>query len=157
MSVVSALRVTLIFLLAVLVATILATVVQTQVNLYDLEQIGTDISTADRLGTTGKDLINFFPLMCLLVTLSFIFALPAAELVGRILKPWRTVVYLLAGAVGIWVAFQAVNAYVPPPVFIAATRQSPGTLAMMAGVAIGSGLFALLTRPKARRGLRVLG
>lgn len=153
----SIVRIVLVFLLAVLVAVILGTVVQTQVNLADLIAIDTPISSEDRLQTTFHDLVNFTPLMTVLVGVSFLFAFPVAELVSRVFKPMRAIVFFLAGAVGIWVAFQAVDWYVPPPVFVAATREWPGTLAIMAAVGIGGALFGVITRPKARRGLRVLG
>lgn len=157
MSVLSVVRIILVFLLAVLIAVVLGTIVQTQINLADLQAIDTPISFEERLRTTGRDLLSFTPLMTILVGASFLCALPVAELVSRILKPMRVLVYFLAGAVGIWVAFQAVDWYAPPPVFIAATRDWPGTLAIMAAVGIGSALFGLITRPKTRRGLRVLG
>lgn len=157
MSLISVMRVLLFFVLAVVVAVILATLVQTQFNLYELQKLGMEILPADRIDSSLKDLVNFSPLMAVLVAATFIFALPVAEGVARILKPWRLVVYFLAGAVGLWVAFQAVNWYAPPPVFIAANRELPGTLSMMAAVGIGSGLFGRLVRPRSRRGLRVLG
>lgn len=157
MSLISVMRVLLFFVLAVVVAVILATLVQTQFNLYELQKLGMQILPADRIDSSLKDLVNFSPLMAILVAVTFFFALPVAEGVARILKPWRLVVYFLAGAVGLWVAFQAVNWYAPPPVFIAANRELPGTLSMMAAVGIGSGLFGRLVRPRSRRGLRVLG
>lgn len=157
MSLISVLRVILFFILAVVVAVVLATLVQTQFNLYELQKLGTQILPADRIDSTLKDLVNFTPLMAVIVLATFVCALPVAEGVARILKPWRLVVYFLAGAAGLWVAFQAVNWYAPPPVFIAANRELPGTLSMMAAVGVGSALFGRLVRPRARRGLRVLG
>lgn len=157
MSLISVLRVILFFILAVVVAVVLATLAQTQFNLLELQKIGVEILPAERIDSTIKDLLGFSPLMAALVVATFIVALPVAEGVARILKPWRLVVYFLAGAVGIWVAFQVVDWYAPPPVFIAATRELPGTLSMMAAVGVGSGLFGRLVRPRARRGLRVLG
>lgn len=157
MSAASAVRVILIYLLAVLVAMVLATIVQTQINLNDLQSIGVPISTEDRLRATGLDLVNFLPLMALLTAATFLFALPVAELIGRVLKPLRPLVYFCAGAVGIWVAFRITDMIAPPPTFIAATRDVPGLLLLMAMVGLGSLLFAVLTRPKTKRGLRVLG
>lgn len=145
-----AVNILLVFVLAVVVATVLATLVQSQVNLHALRQIGVPISAGDRLEVSGKDLIGFTPLMALLVTVSFIFALPAAELVGRVVARWRAAIYFLAGAVGIWVAFRVTDMIAPPPVYIAATREWGGTLAMMAAVALGSALFAILTRRHSR-------
>lgn len=157
MSVLSFIRIILVFLLAVLIAVVLGTIVQTQVNLADLSAMGVPVPLDVRLQTTAKDLLGFTPLMTILVGASFLIALPAAELVSRVLKPMRVLVYFLAGAVGIWVAFQAVDWYAPPPVFVAASRDWPGLLAVMAAVGVGSAVFGLITRPKARRGLRVLG
>ncbi len=157
MSLPSVVRVILIYLLAVLVGTVLATIVQTQINVSDLQRTDIDLTGGERLAMTGKDLISFSPLMALLTAVTYLFAFPVAEFVGRILRPWRVVVYFLAGAVGIWVAFQVTDMIAPPPTFIAATRELPGTLAMMAMTGIGAALFALLTRPKTKRGLRVLG
>jgi urea transporter len=157
MSLASVVRVILIYLLAVLVGTVLATIVQTQINVSDLQRTGIELSGSERMAMTGKDLLSFTPLMTLLTAVTYLFAFPVAELIGRILKPWRAVVYFLAGAVGIWVAFRITDMAAPPPTFIAATREIPGTLAMMAMAGLGAVLFALLTRPKARRGLRVLG
>ena len=84
-------------------------------------------------------------------------ALPLAEALGRIFKPWRWLLYFLAGFVGIWAACELANYVLPMPTFIAATRETPGLLSLMAAVGLGSALFGRLTKPKARRGLRVLG
>lgn len=150
MSPVAVARVLFFYVLAVIVATVLATLVQTQVNLQDLEQLDVTISSEDRIAATLSDLRNFTPLMGLLVAVSFALALPAAEAVARLLGTLRPAVYMLAGAVGIWVAFRITDAVAPPPTFIAATREWPGTLAMMAAVALGSGAFSLWTRGRSR-------
>lgn len=142
------LRIFVTYLLAVIVATVLATIAQTQINLNDLQRLDVTISSADRLQSTLRDLFGFTPLMGLLVAVTFMLALPVAEILGRLFKPLRTVLYAMAGATGIWVAFRVTDGLVPPPTLIAATRGLPGSLLLMATVAIGSTLFALLTRPE---------
>ncbi|SDT87761.1 hypothetical protein [Halopseudomonas salegens] len=153
----SLLRVLLFFLFAVIVATVLGTLVQTQLNLAALQMIGVEVGLADRLTTTWRDLLGFTPIFVALVAASLLCALPVAELLGRVFKPWRGVIYALAGAVGIKVAFDVADYLLPMPTFIAATRGLGGLLLMMVAVGVGSWLFGRLTRPVKKRGLRVLG
>lgn len=154
---ITVLRVLLFFIVSVLLATLLGTLMQSQLNLFELQQLGTPISFEQRLLTSLRDLAGFTPIFALMVAVSFIFALPVAAGLARIFKPWRGLLFSLAGGVGIWVAFRVADYLLPMPTFIAATRETPGLLLMMAAVAVGSWLFGRLTRPPARRGLRVLG
>lgn len=153
----SVLRVLVFFLLAVVVATVLGTLVQTQLNLAALQVIGVEISLTDRLTTSWRDLLGFTPVFVILVAAALFCALPVAALLGRVFKPWRGVIFALAGAVGIKVAFDVVDYIAPMPTFIAATRGLGGLLLMMLAVGVGSWLFGRLTRPVKKRGLRVLG
>lgn len=155
--VITFLRVFLYFLFSVLIATVLGTLMQSQLNLFELQQLGTAISAEQRLATSLRDLAGFTPIFALMVTASFIFALPVAAGMARIFKPWRGLLFTLAGGVGIWVAFRLADYLLPMPTFIAATRETTGLLLMMAAVAVGSWLFGRLTRPVIKRGLRVLG
>ncbi|MFT6429501.1 MAG: hypothetical protein ACJAXR_000648 [Halopseudomonas sp.] len=151
------LRVIFFYLVCVLLATILGTVAQTQLNLWELQQLGVPIPGAERLATTLGDLSGFTPFFSVMVAAAFLLALPAAHGFGMVFKPWRWLLFFLAGAVGIWVSFLVANYVLPMPTFIAATRHTPGLLIVMAAVGIGSLLFGRFTRPPARRGLRVLG
>lgn len=157
MNLLTILRVICIYVLAVVVATILGTLVQTQFNLAALSLIGTEVSLQTRLSTSFKDLLGFAPLFAAIVAVTLLLAMPAAHLLGRIFRPWRGVLFFIAGAVGIKVAFDIIDHFAPMPTFIAATRGIGGLAAMMIAVGIGSAVFARLTRPKAKRGLRVLG
>ncbi|PAU88269.1 hypothetical protein CK507_06860 [Pseudomonas sp. WN033] len=157
MTLLSILRVILFYLLAVVVASVLGTLVQTQFNLAALRLIGTDIPVGVWLSTTLADLRGFAPIFALMVAVTLLLALPVAAGLGRIFKPWRGVLFFLAGAVGIKVAFDIADHLLPMPTFIAATRGLAGLLAMMLAVGIGSALFGRLTRPVNKRGLRVLG
>lgn len=157
MSFIAVLRIFVFYLLAVLVATILGCLVQTQINLAALQQLDVPISWSDRLTSSWQDLLNFTRIFGIMVAAALLPALPVAAVLSRIFRPWRWLLFALAGALGIWAAFIAANLYLPMPTFIAATRETYGLLAMMAAVAVGSWLFGYLTRPKSKRGLRVLG
>lgn len=154
---ITVLRVLFFFVISVLVATVLGTLAQTQLNLYELQQLGTPISVEQRAVTSLRDLTGFTPIFGLMVAVTFVFALPVAAGLGRIFKPWRGLLFALAGGVGIWVAFRTADYFLPMPTFIAATRETLGLLLMMVAVAVGSWLFGRMTRPPVKRGLRVLG
>lgn len=151
------LRVIFFYLVCVLLATAFGTIAQTQLNMWELQQLGVQIPWSERLAVTLRDLGGFTPFFAVMVAATFIVALPVAQGLGKIFKPWRWLLFFLAGAVGIWVAFLVANYVLPMPTFIAATRETPGLLIVMASVGIGSWLFGRLTRPPAKRGLRVLG
>ena len=157
MKLVSVLRILFFYLLSVVLATVLGSLVQTQFNLFFLQQMAVSVDVPTRLATSWHDLLYFTPVFGAMVAATFVLALPVAEALGRIFKPWRGLLYLLAGGGGIWVAFTLANYLLPMPTFIAATRVTAGVLCMMLAVGIGSWLFGRLTKPKARRGLRVLG
>jgi hypothetical protein len=151
------LRVIFFYVIGVLLATVLGSIAQTQINLWELQQLAVSFPWAERLAVTLDDLAGFTPFFGVMVAASFLVALPVAQGLGKIFKPWRWLLFFLAGAVGIWVACLVANYVLPMPTFIAATRGTPGLLILMASVGIGSWLFGRLTRPPAKRGLRVLG
>lgn len=157
MKLASILRILFFYLLSVVLATVLGTLVQTQFNLLFLQEMNVPVELSTRFETSWHDLLHFAPLFAIMVAATLLLALPVAEGLGRIFKPWRGLLYLLAGAAGIWVAFTLVNYLAPMPTLIAATRVTAGLLCMMLAVGVGSWLFGRLTKPKARRGLRVLG
>ncbi|MAB26020.1 hypothetical protein ACS8E9_00345 [Pseudomonas neustonica] len=157
MKLASVLRILFCYLLSVALGTVLGSLVQTQFNLFFLQEMGVPVELPTRLATSWHDLLHFTPLFSVMVAATLLLALPVAEGLGRIFKPWRGLLYLLAGGGGIWVAFTLANYLLPMPTFIAATRGTAGLLCMMLAVGIASWLFGRLTKPKARRGLRVLG
>ena len=151
------LRVIFFYVLCLVLATLLGTVAQTQINMWELQQLGVPLSWAERFAVTLSDLGSFTPFFGAMVAVSFVVALPVAHGLGKIFKPWRWLLFFLAGAVGIWVACLIANYVLPMPTFIAATRGATGLLIVMAAVGVGSWLFGRLTRPPVRRGLKVLG
>lgn len=157
MSLVATLRVIAFYLLAVLVAAFLGCLVQTQIHLAALQQLEVPASATARLADTWPDLLSFAQLFLIMVAATLAVALPVAEGLSRVFRPWRWLLFALAGAGGIWLAFKVVGQFLPTYSFPAATLEMPGLLAIMASVGVGSWLFGRLTRPRGKRGLRVLG
>lgn len=154
MSLIAILRVIAVYLLAVLVATILGGLVQAQVELATLAEA--PVTFSERLAATWQVLPGLLPTFIAMLAAALVVALPIAEALSRIFRPWRWLLFALAGAGGIWAAFKLVGSFLPEPAFTAPS-QTWQWVAMLVAVAIGSWLFGHLTRPKARRGLRVLG
>ena len=154
MLLIAILRVIAIYVLAVLVATILGGLVQAQVELATLAEA--PVTFSERLAATWQVLPGLLPTLVAMLAAALVITLPVAEGLSRIFRPWRWLLFGLAGAGGIWAAFKLVGAFLPT-VVITAPSQTWQWLAMLVGVAIGSWLFGHLTRPKGRRGLRVLG
>lgn len=155
MSLIAVLRVIAFYLLAVLVATILGGLVQAQLNLLALAEPPTDL--AGRLAASWQLLPGLLPVVAAMVAVALLITLPIAEALSRIFRPWRWLLFALAGAGGIWAAFKVAALYPALPASITLPAGNWQWIAMLLAVAIGSWLFGLLTRPKARRGLRVLG
>ncbi|UYG03130.1 hypothetical protein OCT51_18345 [Halomonas sp. LR3S48] len=129
------------YVAAVLDATLLGSIVQTQFNLAAL---GAEISFSTRLATTGHDLLGFTPLYGSLVAIMMLGAMPVATLVTRWLGFGAWSIHALAAALGLWGMLSIVDALVPMPTLIAATRSLEGTLAMMTTAALGGWGYAIL-------------
>ena len=144
-----ALRTLIYFILAVLCGSLAGSVIQSQFNLAAISGLGAEIPLPVWFATTLEDIVGFAPLYAGMMAVSLLLGLLAAALCLRWLTPaqratWQVPVYALAGALGIFVAFQAANAAAPMPTLIAATRCVPGTLAMMLSGALGGWIFARL-------------
>jgi hypothetical protein len=139
-------RRTLAFIAAVFAATLWGSVAQTQSNLADLIALGADIPPALRMQTTLLDVLGFGPLYAAVVAATFLVAFAlAARLPGA-----RAMWFALAGFVGLIAAIRLIDAMVPPPVLIAATRGTPGLITMTLGGALGGFVYARLTRSLAQ-------
>ena len=154
MSLTAILRIIAFYILAVLVATILGALAQAQINLAALAEPPTLL--AERLSAGMTALPGLLPSFAAMVAATLLIFLPIAEVLARIFRPWRWLLFALAGAGGIWVAYKVVDTTLVLPEI---TAPSAGWqwAAVCVSVAIGSWLFGHLTRPRAKRGLRVLG
>lgn len=154
MSPVAILRIVIFYLLAVLLATVLGGLAQAQIELAALAEAPATLS--ERLVATWRLLPGLLPTLAMMLAASFIITLPIAEALARIFRPWRWLLFGLAGAGGIWAAYRVVDGFLPQ---LAVTLPDQGWqwAGVLIAVAIGSWLFGHLSRPRARRGLRVLG
>ncbi|MCD1648236.1 PQQ-dependent sugar dehydrogenase [Marinobacter adhaerens] len=134
------------FTIALLVGVILGTVVQTQFNLLALQEIGVQIGVEARISATLHDLGSFAPVYGILFGVSFLVSQLAAAGFSRLMGPgWRSPLCALAGGAGLWVALETVNAMLPMPTLIAATRSPGGLIAMLLSGVFAGWLFARLT------------
>lgn len=140
-----ALKLILAFLAAVAVATLLGSVFQTQLNLIALSDISPPVGFSMRLNTTLHDIINFAPLYLVIVSCALLVAFVIAELIARKFPDQRSWLLVLAAVVGLWITFNLINALVPMPTFIAATRTLGGTALMLLAAAIGAAIYAFIT------------
>jgi MFS family permease len=140
------------FLGAVLVSTALGSILQTQINLAELQALGAPVPMDVRVRTTGQDLLGFTPAYAGLVTGSFLVSLPAAVWVATRLglrRPWPPTgwaLHAVAAALGLAVAFQIADAVAPMPTLIAATRSVAGTACMLLSAVAGGLCFAFWPR-----------
>ncbi len=132
-------------LLALVLAAAWGSVVQTQWNLQALVGLGLEIPWADRLRTTGQDLIGFGPVYAGILAAGWLPALAVAALLARWWPAGRPLLLALAAGAGMVAAVRTIDAVAPMPVFIDATRHLPGLLAMAIGAVTAGWLYARLT------------
>jgi aldose sugar dehydrogenase len=141
------------FLIALVVGLFLGTLVQTQVNLLALRQLGANLSLQNNLATVLHDMWGFLPLYLLIFGCAFavsqLVALLFTHLTGASLRMlWCT----LGAATGLWATFKLVDMMVPMPILVAATRSVFGMACMLITAALAGALFArLVTRQNRSR------
>ncbi|MDH4396657.1 MAG: PQQ-dependent sugar dehydrogenase [Limnobacter sp.] len=138
------------FFSTVVFGVILGSLIQTQLNLSALGQLGVPISLNERLQTSLHDLTNFAPVYFILFGLSFLISQSVAVRVAAKLQNGsdssRKLWCSLGAAVGLWATFKLVDSLVPMPTLIAATRDFTGQLLMLVPAALSGYLFASLSR-----------
>ncbi|WP_313455880.1 PQQ-dependent sugar dehydrogenase [Stenotrophomonas sp.] len=132
-------------LIAALATATVASVLQTQINLYSITQLGVPVSAMERAAVTGEDLARFGPVM-------FGFALAGGVLASglqpglRRLRIGALPCALVAGALGLGIVLVLLRSVIPMPA-IAATRAIPGLMLMsLCGLAGGYVSYALSSR-----------
>lgn len=133
-------------IVALVISTLLGSIIQTQINLAALNNIGPQINISQRLNSTLHDLIYFAPLLAVVMAATLVIAIPIAHFVSTSQKRQFTAWCIVAGGVGLYVAFHLINTLTPPPTLIAATRGSLGTLLMILSGCLAGYLYARLTR-----------
>lgn len=139
------------FLLSLAAGVILGSVVQTQISLLALQQLGVAIGIGPRLSATVYDLLHFAPLYAILFGVSFSVSQAAAAGIGRLTGPqMRRPLFAVAAAAGLWIAFLTANTLAPMPTLIAATRSAAGLVAMLLTTAMAGWLFARLSAKRSQ-------
>jgi len=136
------------WLAAVLTASVLGAVVQTQFNLAALTQLGATISLPMRLLTTAEDAIFFGSTYALLVALALLLAFACASLLARRLPQRAMLLFVLAGAVGIFVLLSALNLALPMTPIAATRNLAAIPLMALGGAAAGWVYWRLSWRPR---------
>jgi hypothetical protein len=139
------------FLLAVFVALVWATIVQVQLNFALLEDLGHRVPFSLRLQTIGIDLLRFGGFFSVIVIPTLLVAFVVAGLLARSLPDWRTLLFIVAGGVGLLVAIPLVQWASPLALLILPTRHISGLSLIAAGGLFSGLLFAWMTREHARR------
>lgn len=128
------------FLIALLCGVGLGSVIQTQFNLAQLQALGMDIPGTVRLHTTLHDLAFFAPVYAIELGLSLVVSLGLAHRLA-LRFGHRTLWSTLGAAVGLLLTIRVVDACVPMPTLIAATRGTVGWLCMALPAALSAALF----------------
>ena len=138
-------NVVLSFCAAVLIAGLLGSILQTQINLAYLRDIGPPVSFTLRLSSTWHDLVHFAPIYIALIFATFLIAFPMSEFVAKIFPGHRMFWLVIGAATGLWLCFQLINHVAPMPTFIAATRGVGGTLLLLLAAAVSALIYTLMT------------
>lgn len=149
-------RIVIAFVLSVLAAAITASLIQTQFNLAALQALSVDIDMATRMETVLYDVLHFSPTIAIFLSVSLLFALPVAAWLGRRRSEPRRW-FVLAGMVGLMVAFLVIDTLAPVPTLIAANRTPLGFLLMSACGGLAGWLFHRLWHPQASELAEQLG
>ncbi|MFG6666999.1 PQQ-dependent sugar dehydrogenase [Halomonas sp. HNIBRBA4712] len=134
------------FAIALLVGIVLGSIVQTQINLAALTDMGVEISTFRRVMTTLWDLVTFSPIYALLFSVGFIVSQAGGLLVSRLTLAgrYRLLLCPLLAVAALFLTVHLVNHFAPMPTLVAATRTTLGFFAMLLSAAVAGLVLALL-------------
>ncbi|WP_376695379.1 hypothetical protein [Wenzhouxiangella sp. EGI_FJ10305] len=135
-----ALRWFLAWLAAVLVTAALGSIVQTQINLARIAELGVSVSLSERLETTLADLFGFAPLWAIIVAAGLLVALLVADGISRRWPFSTTGLHVLAGFLAPVVALLVMDAMLPVTA-IAAARTWSGVFLIGLPGAVGGWIY----------------
>ena len=136
------------FLTALLIGVVSGSLVETQINLLALQNLGVAIDLQTRVASSLHDLGNFSPAYTVIFGGSFVASQAVASLFTRFTAAaWRIFWCTFGAALGLWVTFKVVDMFAPMPILIASTRTAGGMLSMLAAAAVAGLVFARLSKP----------
>lgn len=133
--------------IAVLVTLCLAVIFQTQNVIANLNDLGGNIGFGDRLSMTFYDLQHLGSLYGIFIALALLIAFLAGALVFKFAKFGRPVIYIMAGAIAIFVMLFAMKAQFFDIHIIAGAKDGFGIVLQMLAGAIGGFIFSKISRP----------
>ena len=140
-------KLVLAFILAVLTAYMAAVLAYTQLNLANVVEMGIPVSLMDRVGAAGHDLLGMTGLYLPIIAVALLLAFGFTAVVLRWVPHLRTLGYMLAGFVGIFVVDFALGALLTGGTHpLAVTRTTVGLLSQCVAGALGGYVFAVMLR-----------
>ena len=137
-----------IFLLAVIVGYLLASFIATQSVISSLAGMGVEVGFSDRMGMTMKDVAGMASLFLPMIAFAYLAAFLIAAMICRWWAPWRTPIYIVAGAAAVITIHLTLNlAFNITPIAVA--RTTGGLLLQGLAGAVGGYLYIRLTPKRA--------
>jgi hypothetical protein len=141
------LKIVLAYILAVVTAYVAAVLAYTQLNLANVVEMGLPVDMMDRVGAAGHDLIGMAGLYLPIIAVALLLAFGFTAIVLRWVPQLRTLGYMLAGFVAIFVVDYALGALLTGGTHpLAVTRTTIGLLSQCIAGAVGGYVFVLLSR-----------
>ncbi len=139
-------KLVLAYILAVVTAYVAAVLAYTQLNLANVVEMGLPVSLMDRVGAAGHDLIGMASLYLPIIAVALLLAFGFTAVVLRWVPQLRTLGYMLAGFVGIFVVDYALGALLTGGTHpLAVTRTTIGLLSQCLAGALGGYVFVLMS------------
>ena len=140
-------KLVLAYILAVVTAYVAAVLAYTQLNLANVVEMGLPVNLMDRIGAAAHDLIGMASLYLPIIAVALLLAFGFTAIVLRWVPQLRTLGYMLAGFVGIFVVDYALGALLTGGTHpLAVTRTTVGLLSQCVAGALGGYVFVLLLR-----------
>ncbi|MFC3693606.1 hypothetical protein [Chenggangzhangella methanolivorans] len=141
-------RVAIAFLAAVAATAVLGSVLQTQINIAAIESIGPAVPLGLRAATTAEDMLGFGPVMAAIAGAAMAPAFLVAGVFVWLADRSPTILFSLAGVLGLFAAFGLMGHFTPMPTLVGAVRGPFGLAAMCATGLVGGLVFSrLATKP----------
>jgi len=135
-------------LISAVVTTIIATFLQTQRVIGNLSDIGVSVSLWKRLGMSFYDITHLGTIYIIFITLALLGAFLTSGIVFHFVKFGRSLIYVIAGAIAIFVMLMLMKRAFFDVHLIAGARDGAGIMWQMLAGAIGGFTFARLTRSR---------
>ncbi|HDS0927459.1 TPA: PQQ-dependent sugar dehydrogenase [Pseudomonas putida] len=148
------------FLAAAVVTGALASIVQTQIVLGQLLDLGVPVTASVRAWATLQDLARFGPVMVGIVCAALLPAVLVGHLLVRVVpEAWRVAIFAIVSVAGLWAMLWLMRSVIPMPAIPGSREQLGQTL--MSLTAIFAGLLyarlSRLTQPASHSESRLVG